>query len=103
MNRVTNLLDDAIRLIEDMKTILADGDADAPLAFLEASQDVQHRLSDAVHAALFPLLSGEKGDTHRCEWSDWQPRSDDVGGGYPWRYCLECGRIESDSSEEAET
>lgn len=39
-------------------------------------------------------------DMHRCEWSDWQPRSDEVGGGYPWRECLECGRIEIDSSEE---
>lgn len=55
-NECSQALDQAIELIQEMKEILTDGDSDAPLAFLEAAQDVQDRLNRAVLIAISPLL-----------------------------------------------
>ena len=57
MNEITAALDAAILSIEDMKESLNGGDGDGPMAFLEASQDVQYQINRAVHEALRSFLS----------------------------------------------
>jgi hypothetical protein len=60
MNELTQVLDYAIELIEEMKGYLDSGDHDSPQAFLEAAADVQHHINRAVHIALIPILSEKK-------------------------------------------
>ena len=60
-NACTQNIDDAIKLLEEMKSILTDGDSDAPQAFLEAAFDVQDHINQAVAAALVPLLQPNSG------------------------------------------
>jgi hypothetical protein len=55
-NEITERLDGVIALVEEMKEIILDGDPDAPLAFLEAAQDVQDQIGNILHDALFPIL-----------------------------------------------
>lgn len=55
-NEITARLDSVIELIEEMKDIILNGDADAPQAFLEAAQDVQDQIGRILYDALLPLL-----------------------------------------------
>lgn len=49
-------LDAVAALVEEMRDILANGENDAPQAFLEAAHDAQDHINRAVLAALLPLL-----------------------------------------------
>ncbi|WP_426343354.1 hypothetical protein ACN9MU_20170 [Pseudoduganella sp. R-32] len=56
-NEITERLDSVIEIVEVMKDIILNGDADAPLAFFEAAQDVQDQIARILHDTLRPLLA----------------------------------------------
>lgn len=60
-NKITERLDSAIEVIEEMKEMILNGDEDAPLAFLEAAQEVQDHMGWVLHTALLPILRGGQG------------------------------------------
>jgi hypothetical protein len=58
-NQCIKSLDTAISIIEEMKEMLTDGDHDAPIAFLEAYEDLFQHLNRAQLSALRPLLEAQ--------------------------------------------
>ncbi|WP_321817912.1 MULTISPECIES: hypothetical protein [unclassified Paraburkholderia] len=56
-NKCSERLDEVIELVEEMKSILADGEPDAPQAFMEAAFDVQDRINRVLQLALVPVLN----------------------------------------------
>ena len=56
-----NQVKGSIRQIEDalsdMRTILTEGEEDAPLAFFEACQEIQYQISELMRAAFIAATS----------------------------------------------
>ena len=56
-NEITKRLDSVIELVGEMKDIILNGDADAPVEFFEVAQDVQDQIGRILHDALLPILT----------------------------------------------
>jgi prephenate dehydrogenase len=61
-NEIIKRLDSVIELVEDMKDIIVNGDADAPQEFFEAAQDVQDQIGRILHDALLPILKRNRAE-----------------------------------------